>query len=896
MVTASRSRSRSTRLRRRILNAGTLTLTDVTLSSNLAVSGGAVFNSGSLVLINSTVTGNIADNGGGIDNAGNLDLFHSTVSGNGNGEGPTMFGGGLLNSGTATIESSSIESNLARFGAGVNNQASGELTVTGTTLDLNAGLSNGGAIENQGRLTVSHSVFTTNSATVGAGLDVAAGDALVSDSTITNNQTNSGNLSYGGAGAVASGATLTLINDTITGNSSLNGNFAGIANGGTIDVGNSIVASNMTGDIFSESDPAIGGAAGAFNDLGTNLFGKVSYPTPGAGDLFGPPGLDQLGDHGGSTVTLPPLSGSPAIGNGNTALVVDAIDQRGYARVVAGSTDIGAVESEAAPAVGFIDFSGSADVEAAPGDEITYTITVANNNSLAQADAAVADTLPDGTTLVSWTSSDPSWVLTAPAPGGPGTVTASTASLAPGALVTFTLVVQVNAALPVGTVIHDTMSVAPVTDVGSANFNLEFDTTTVAPLLTQPAPMTVVVGADSPNFDFSNMDVPLIIVVQSSAVPIVVRGGRLDNTFVEEMGQVADVTFIGGPANSVNTFDVAPSDNDHITLVDGGGTNTLNLAGAVLPTTGPVKPGEAPPIIGATVDLTKNGGQVQYVYQNGLLNPDIAAFVSPGVAATNSLSSLSLQGRFQNAVAGNGATLYAAPASADLSSQQAGTNIILAGTGNTVYGAAGSVVQAFSGGNNVIQKSDPATSSALNAFLGNVGATAQGYLAGTPAAQQAFLQQDSTAIAQYLASVPTSLQAFLSANPASAAQFLATNTAGVQAFLVRTPRPSRNSSPPTRPPSRRSSRRTPRPSRNSSPPTRPPRRRSWRRTRRPSRNSSPPPRPPRRRSCKPTPRGCRPTSPATRPSCRRSTPTSWPAPARRSRTSWPRTRPPSRPT
>jgi uncharacterized repeat protein (TIGR01451 family) len=94
---------------------------------------------------------------------------------------------------------------------------------------------------------------------------------------------------------------------------------------------------------------------------------------------------------------------------------------------------------------------------AVAGTNLTYTLEVANGGSDA-ADASVTDTLPAGTTFVSFTS-PAGWSTTTPAVGGTGMVTATRPSLtfADGPQ-TFTLVVHVDAALAAGTVITNQMA------------------------------------------------------------------------------------------------------------------------------------------------------------------------------------------------------------------------------------------------------------------------------------------------------------------------------------------------------------------------------------------------------------------------------------------------------
>jgi len=54
--------------------------------------------------------------------------------------------------------------------------------------------------------------------------------------------------------------------------------------------------------------------------------------------------LAPLGNYGGPTQTMPALPGSPAIDAGVDTGSLPATDQRGFARVVNGTVDIGAVE------------------------------------------------------------------------------------------------------------------------------------------------------------------------------------------------------------------------------------------------------------------------------------------------------------------------------------------------------------------------------------------------------------------------------------------------------------------------------------------------------------------------------------------------------------------------
>jgi hypothetical protein len=112
-------------------------------------------------------------------------------------------------------------------------------------------------------------------------------------------------------------------------------------------LGNTIVAGNTA----TGSGPDIDGYAVA--SRGYNLIGD---PSGGSGfvatDLLGVnPLLAPLANYGGPTPTMALLPGSPAIDAGSNALAVDpsgnplTTDQRGFARIINGTVDIGAFES-----------------------------------------------------------------------------------------------------------------------------------------------------------------------------------------------------------------------------------------------------------------------------------------------------------------------------------------------------------------------------------------------------------------------------------------------------------------------------------------------------------------------------------------------------------------------
>jgi hypothetical protein len=99
-----------------IFNAGTATLTNVTLNGNSTTNyGGGIDNfSGTATLTNVTLSGNRADFGGGIFNRGTATLTNATLSGNSG-----ILGGGVRNLGTATLTNVTLSGNSAPSGGGI---------------------------------------------------------------------------------------------------------------------------------------------------------------------------------------------------------------------------------------------------------------------------------------------------------------------------------------------------------------------------------------------------------------------------------------------------------------------------------------------------------------------------------------------------------------------------------------------------------------------------------------------------------------------------------------------------------------------------------------------------------------------------------------------------------
>ena len=291
-----------------------------------AISGGGINNSGTLTLTNSTVSGNLAPIpcihffvfceirggtawGGGIYNSGALIISNSIISGNHagsycNGTPCSAFGGGIYNRGTLMIiKNSTLTGNSAG-------------TACSTSISCRVGV--GGAFYTfGGAVTLNNSTVAGNSAYRCSGVCSGTGGAIVN---------GSGNLA--------------MNNSTVSGNSA-----GGIFNDGTATLQNSIVANN--------SDTNCGGT---ITSHGYNLSSDGSCAFSNSGDRNNTNAvLGTLGYYGGPTPTIPLLTGSPAIDAGNPSGCTDGhgnllkTDQRGTPRhdpEDTGGCDIGAFERQ----------------------------------------------------------------------------------------------------------------------------------------------------------------------------------------------------------------------------------------------------------------------------------------------------------------------------------------------------------------------------------------------------------------------------------------------------------------------------------------------------------------------------------------------------------------------
>jgi len=159
----------------------------------------------------------------------------------------------------------------------------------------------------------------------------SAGGLVGVNATVTNS-------TFTGNTVAISGGTVSLYDSTISGGTSGTENT-------NLTIGNTIIYGNA-------SDVASGTIV---TDLGHNLIGTGGPFTNGVnGDIVGTnPDLGPLANNGGPTLTYALLAGSPAIDDGNNAIIPAGVttDQRGpgFARISGGTVDIGAFEVQQTP-------------------------------------------------------------------------------------------------------------------------------------------------------------------------------------------------------------------------------------------------------------------------------------------------------------------------------------------------------------------------------------------------------------------------------------------------------------------------------------------------------------------------------------------------------------------
>ena len=258
-----------------IVNAGTLTLTNSTVTGNRAGSGGQGFND----------TAGNGGTGGGIANTGTFKATDSTISANSAGwggiglygnelSGKGGMGGGIYSgSGSITLNNSVVSGNTSGS--------------SGSGGDGPANAGDGGGVWSAGNLVVTGSTFSANTGGNGIGLGAngggisTSGTATISTSTFTSNTGGQGGSTGGDGGAIANSGTLTKSTSTLSGNAAGLGAVMGGAGGG-------LAVSAGTATLTGCLAPGIGGDGGGIYSTATLsvINSTVSGNTTGAGGYY----------------------------------------------------------------------------------------------------------------------------------------------------------------------------------------------------------------------------------------------------------------------------------------------------------------------------------------------------------------------------------------------------------------------------------------------------------------------------------------------------------------------------------------------------------------------------------------------------------------------------------
>ena len=251
--------------------------------------GGAIFNSGTLTLGDGvSFTGNSANFGGAVWNDGKMEIAAGTKF---VGNNSKMAAGALYNSGTGTLGNLIgvvFENNTAAQGGAINNSKTLP-SVKGGTIDLiskshfignSAGISQGGAIRNQGTIsTITDSVFDSNVAGNGGAINNGTWGSVVEGiykTKFINNTAVVGPAQQGGA--IVNAGHIGIIDGAVF-ESNRAGKIGGaIANvtpqnngSGLAEV--NIANSTFTGNVAGESGGAIYNATGG----AVTLSGKIEF-------------------------------------------------------------------------------------------------------------------------------------------------------------------------------------------------------------------------------------------------------------------------------------------------------------------------------------------------------------------------------------------------------------------------------------------------------------------------------------------------------------------------------------------------------------------------------------------------------------------------------------------
>ncbi|HAM15408.1 MAG TPA: hypothetical protein DCP91_06030, partial [Eggerthellaceae bacterium] len=178
-------------------HGGTMSLDGVTITDNgtRGAGGGGINNKGTATVTNCTISRNVADQGGGgIYNDGNLTLTDCTISDNTSKDN----GGGMNTHNTATVSDCTFTNNSAAVDGGALYTYDCTVTLTGCTINNNKAEASGGAIRVYGgTVELDHTTLSKNDATWYGGGIYINNDATLK---LFNSTSITDNIGYHGGG------------------------------------------------------------------------------------------------------------------------------------------------------------------------------------------------------------------------------------------------------------------------------------------------------------------------------------------------------------------------------------------------------------------------------------------------------------------------------------------------------------------------------------------------------------------------------------------------------------------------------------------------------------------------------------------------------------------------
>ena len=171
-------------------DAADLTLTDLTIKGGRSNGhGGGIHVGHNMARLTATriiVSGNLADKGAGIFNHGTMTLTDVVISSNG--DAATREGGGIYNERVAILNGVTIGGNQADDGGGIiNDNKAGSISLTNVTISGNTATNKGGGLYTQKPATIVNSTITLNSAAAGGGISHNGGTIDLKNTIVAGN-------------------------------------------------------------------------------------------------------------------------------------------------------------------------------------------------------------------------------------------------------------------------------------------------------------------------------------------------------------------------------------------------------------------------------------------------------------------------------------------------------------------------------------------------------------------------------------------------------------------------------------------------------------------------------------------------------------------------------------